>query len=203
MAVRKTVRSSNIVSKVAVGARLRALRKHKGLTLKTLSLASGVPLSTLSKIELGLASLNYDKFMLIAQALNVDMSVLLQTTDKLDAMHLLEGKVLKASSVEHDEYYTEHYQHKFLFSETSGKAMTPILATVFSREVTDFNEFIKHPGQEFAFVLSGAVKIVFENGNSISLKKNEAAYFDSTVGHVYLSSSKVPARVLAVCSDRH
>jgi mannose-6-phosphate isomerase-like protein (cupin superfamily) len=89
-----------------------------------------------------------------------------------------------------------------LFSETSGKAMTPILATVFSREVTDFNEFIKHPGQEFAFVLSGSVNIVFENGNSITLKKNEAAYFDSTVGHVYLSRSKEPARVLAVCSDR-
>jgi transcriptional regulator with XRE-family HTH domain len=193
---------AGIVSKAAVGTRLRSLRKHKGLTLKELSQASGVPLSTLSKIELGLASLNYGKFMLIAQALNVDMSVLLQATDKFDAMHLLAGKVLKASSLEHDEYSSGNYQHKFLFSETSGKAMTPILATVFSREVTDFNEFIKHPGQEFAFVLSGSVNIVFENGNSITLKKNEAAYFDSTVGHVYLSRSKEPARVLAVCSDR-
>lgn len=194
---------SKIVSKEAVGARLRALRKHKGFTLKQFSEVSGVPLSTLSKIELGQAALNYDKLMAISLALNVDMSMLLQsTTAQLDALQVLAGNALKVSLIEHDEYSTENYLHKFLFSEISGKAMTPIVADVISREVKDFSEFIRHPGQEFAFVLSGSVRIIFENGNTIGLKKNEAAYFDSSVGHVYLSSSKTPARVLAVCSAR-
>ena len=79
--------------------------------------------------------------------------------------------------------------------------MTPIVATIFSRELEEFTEYIRHPGQEFVFVLAGAVRIVFETGNTIHLKKNDTAYFDSSVGHVYLSSSRSPAKVLAVCSD--
>ena len=78
--------------------------------------------------------------------------------------------------------------------------MVPLIVTIYSRSVDEFDAFIKHPGQEFTHVLSGAVQIVFENGTTISLKKNESAYFDSSVGHVYLSTSKAPARVLAVCS---
>lgn len=193
---------AKLVSKAAVGARLRELRKRKGLTLKQLSQSSGVPLSTLSKIELGQTSLSYDKLMAIALSLDVEMSAFMQTGDHPTDTAALAGLAIKVSSVNHDEYATENYQHKFLFGDVGGKVMTPILATVFSRDSDEFIDFIRHRGQEFAFVLSGSVRIVFENGKTIELKKDEAAYFDSSVGHMYLSMSKTPAKVLAVCSDR-
>ncbi|NYT80747.1 helix-turn-helix transcriptional regulator [Alcaligenaceae bacterium] len=183
-----------------MGTRLRAIRKQKGFTLKQLSAASGVALSTLSKAELGQTALSYEKFVAISLALDVDMSVMLQTGAD-HAPNRLNGQVLKASSLEQDEYLTDTYRHQFLFSETSGKVMTPIMATIFSRDLEEFTEYIKHPGQEFTYVLSGSIRIVFETGEAISLKRNEAAYFDSSVGHVYLSTSKAPARVLAVCTD--
>ncbi len=189
-----------VVSKEAMGTRLRAIRKQKGFTLKQLSAASGVALSTLSKAELGQTALSYEKFVAISLALDVDMSVLLQTGAD-HAPNRLNGQVLKASSLEQDEYLTDTYRHQFLFSETSGKVMTPIMATIFSRDLEEFTEYIKHPGQEFTYVLSGAIRIVFETGEAISLKRNEAADFDSSVGQVYLSTSKAPARVLAVCTD--
>ena len=50
-------------------------------------------------------------------------------------------------------------------------------------------------------VLSGKVRIQFENGDSVVLNRLESAYFDSSIGHVYLSLSKKPAEVLAVCSE--
>jgi transcriptional regulator with XRE-family HTH domain len=190
-----------IVSKEAMGARLRAIRKKKGFTLKQLSAASGVALSTLSKAELGQTALSYEKFVAISLALDVDMSMLLQSGGNDQFPHRLNGQVLKASSLEQGEYITDTYRHQFLFSEAAGKAMTPIMATVFSRDLKEFTEYIKHPGQEFAYVLAGAIRIVFETGEIIELKRNEAAYFDSSVGHVYLTTSKAPARVLAVCSD--
>lgn len=192
--------NQKIVSKEAMGARLRAMRKQKGFTLKQLSAASGVALSTLSKAELGQTALSYEKFVAISLALDVDMSLLLQAGAGR-APNRLNGRVLKANSLEQDEYFTDTYRHQFLFSETAGKVMTPIIATIFSRDTEEFTEYIKHPGQEFTYVLSGAVRIVFETGDAISLKRNEAAYFDSGVGHVYLSTSKAPARVLAVCTD--
>lgn len=200
MAKRRSPQAAKAVTKEAVGARLRALRKRKGFTLKQLSQASGVPLSTLSKMELGQATLSYDKLLAIAAALGIDMSLLMQAPDQAVSMGSLSGQAIKVSSVGHEEYVSENYRHKFLFNEMGGKVMTPILATVLSRASTEFSEFIKHPGQEFVFVLTGSVRIVFESGNTISLKKNEAAYFDSSIGHVYLSSSTSPARVLAVCS---
>lgn len=189
------------VPKEAVGAQLRVLRKRKGFTLKALSEVSGVPLSTLSKIELGRAALSYDKFMAVARALGVEMAELLQTGEA-NEQAVFAGQLLKTRVLDQEGYSSDNYQHQFLFSEIRGKVMTPLVATVHSRQVHDFSEFIKHPGQEFAYVLSGAVTILFENGKSISLKRNEAAYFDSTIGHVYLTASRTPARVLAVCSDR-
>lgn len=200
MAMRKSPQAAKAVTKEAVGARLRALRKREGFTLKQLSQVSGVPLSTLSKMELGQASLNYDKLLAIAVALGIDMSLLMQAPDQYHPMDTLSGRAVKVSSVDHQEYASENYRHKFLFNEVGGKVMTPILATVLSRTSAEFSEFIKHPGQEFVFVLAGSVSIVFESGDTISLKKDEAAYFDSSIGHVYLSSSNAPARVLAVCS---
>ena len=189
------------VPKEVVGAQLRALRKRKGFTLKHLSEVSGVPLSTLSKIELGQAALSYDKFMAVARALGVEMSELLQAGEQVQQA-AFSGQLLKTRVSEQEGYSSDNYQLQFLFSDIRGKVMTPLVATLHSREVHDFTEFIKHPGQEFAYVLSGAVTILFENGDTISLKRNEAAYFDSTIGHVYLTASRTPARVLAVCSDR-
>jgi len=203
MAMRKNPQAAKAVTKEAVGARLRALRKRNGFTLKQLSKASGVPLSTLSKMELGQASLGYDKLLAIAAALGIDMSLLMQARDQALPTGSLSGRAVKVDSVDHEEYASENYRHKFLFNEVGGKVMTPILATVLSRTSTEFSEFIKHPGQEFVFVLAGSVRIVFESGDTIDLKKNEAAYFDSSIGHVYLSSSNAPARVLAVCSAHH
>lgn len=194
--------NQNILSREAMGARLRLLRKQRGFTLKTLSEACGVATSTLSKAELGQTALGYEKFVAISMALNVDMSDLLQAGGGLNTTSPLDGQVLKVSSADLDEYSTDHYLHKFLFSETSGKAMIPLLVTIYSRSMDEFEEYVRHPGEEFVYVLSGAIRIVFENGTDISLSRTEAAYFDSSVGHVYLSTSKTPARVLAVCTDR-
>lgn len=193
---------SSIVAKEVVGARLRTLRKQKDFTLKRLSEVSGVPLSTLSKIELGQAPLSYDKFMAISQALGVEMSQLLRSDLSPDMVAEFTGTATQSTLDGYDEYNTENYAHKFLFSDVQGKTMIPIVATLKSTDVADFGDFIRHPGQEFAVVIKGSVKIVFENGTVLTLKKNDTAYFDSSVGHVYLNAGKTPAQVLAVCTHR-
>ena len=51
-------------------------------------------------------------------------------------------------------------------------------------------------------VLSGRVRIHFETGEAIELERQESAYFDSGVGHVYLSIGKADAQVVVVMADR-
>lgn len=99
------------------------------------------------------------------------------------------------------DYVTDNYHYRLLMGEYPGKKMMPMVALIDAREVVEFEDYIRHPGQEFALVLSGKVRIQFENGDSVVLDKLESAYFDSGIGHVYLSLSKKPAEVLAVCSD--
>src|SRR5258706_11870221 len=64
------------LDRARMGQRLRAIRKAQGLTLKALSVRSGVALSTLSKIELGQISVSYEKLAAVARSLAVDTGAL-------------------------------------------------------------------------------------------------------------------------------
>src|SRR6201989_2370672 len=55
------------------GAAIRRLRLARGWSLVQLSEASGVPISTLSRVELAQNALNYDKLIRLCRALEVDL----------------------------------------------------------------------------------------------------------------------------------
>ena len=56
-----------------IGPALRKLRLARGWSLVTLSEQSGVPVSTLSRVELGQNALNSDKLVRLCRALEVDL----------------------------------------------------------------------------------------------------------------------------------
>jgi len=56
-------------------------------------------------------------------------------------------------------------------------------------------------GRAGLMVLAGSVRIHFESGEAIELKRQESAYFDSGIGHVYLSTGKADAQVLVVMAE--
>ena len=59
-----------------LGLSLRDIRKQRDLTLAQASERSGLPVSTLSKIENNRMSLSYDKLLRICQALEIDIAQL-------------------------------------------------------------------------------------------------------------------------------
>jgi transcriptional regulator with XRE-family HTH domain len=59
-----------------LGALLRSLRHREGWTLKEMSAKSGIPFSTLSKIEHDRLTLSFDKLQLLSQRLGLRMSEL-------------------------------------------------------------------------------------------------------------------------------
>ena len=81
------------------------------------------------------------------------------------------------------------------------KRMTPLHGRIVARERDQFPDFVRHPGQEFVVVLSGRVRIEFETGEIIELGRHESAYFDSGIGHIYLSLGRTDAQVLVVMSE--
>lgn len=186
-----------------VGARLRTIRKAQGLTLKALSGRSGVALSTLSKIELGQISVSYEKFAAVARALDVDIAALFDPrTDSAPATGRKPAVVVRSTLDDAPGYDADNYDYRMLATDFPAKRMTPLHGTIVARDLAQFPDFIRHPGQEFVMVLSGRVRIHFETGEAIELARQESAYFDSGVGHVYLSTSKADAQVVVVMTDR-
>jgi transcriptional regulator with XRE-family HTH domain len=63
----------NPVASDKIGSAICNLRLAKGLTLAELSDQCGVPLSTLSRVELDQNALNYDKLVRLCHVLDVDL----------------------------------------------------------------------------------------------------------------------------------
>ncbi|HEX6707242.1 MAG TPA: XRE family transcriptional regulator [Albitalea sp.] len=182
--------------RLRMGERLRALRKSHGLTLKALASRSGVALSTLSKMELGQITASYEKFAAVARALQVDIAQLFDP--RADARPARVPTVVRTTLGEAPGYDTGHYDYRMLSTAYPARRMTPMHGKIRARRVDEFPDFIRHPGQEFAMVLSGRLRIEFETGEAIQLGRGESAYFDSGVGHVYLSVGKSDAQVIVV-----
>ena len=194
-------RAPAALDRARMGERLRAIRKTQGLTLKALSARSGVALSTLSKIELGQISVSYEKLAAVARALAVDIGALFDPRSA--AMPGTRQPVVVRSTLDAaPSYDSENYDYRMLATEFPGKRMTPLHGTIVARDLAQFPDYIRHPGQEFVMVISGRVRIHFETGETIDLARQESAYFDSGVGHAYLSTGKSDAQVVVVMSQR-
>ncbi|NMX67142.1 helix-turn-helix domain-containing protein [Pseudomonas sp. WS 5059] len=188
-----------LIDRSQVGARLRGIRKNQQLTLKQLSERSGVALSTLSKMELAQVSVSYEKLAAAARALGVDIAQLFipETT----APNQVQPTVVSTAIDSAAGYSTGNYDYHPMAGDFPGRRMTPMYARIFARELTQFDDYIRHPGQEFAVVLSGRVRIQFETGESISIGCRETAYFNSGIGHIYLAESEADAEVMVVMTD--
>lgn len=188
-----------LIDRSQVGARLRGIRKDQKLTLKQLSERSGVALSTLSKMELAQVSVSYEKLAAAARALGVDIAQLFRPVKT--ALNLVQPTVVSTAIDSAAGYSTGNYDYHPMAGDFPGRRMTPMYARIFARELTQFDDYIRHPGQEFAVVLSGRVRIQFETGESISIGCRETAYFNSGIGHIYLAESEADAEVMVVMTD--
>lgn len=191
--------SALVLDPQTVGARLRSQRKAHKLTLSDLSARSGIALSTISKAERGDIALTYDKFAALAHALQIDFDAIFGRTDEKPPSRVVTPAFTRAG--EQAIYETPNYEYGMLANALTGKRMVPIRSRIHAREVADFPEFIRHSGEEFVFVLAGKLRLLFEEGPSYTLARGDSLYFDSAVGHVYLSVGKDDAEVLVCCVD--
>ena len=67
-----------------LGRILKDLRSHRGWTLKEMSERSGIPVSTLSKVEHDRLTLTYDKLLQLSQKLNIRISELFAESDQAE-----------------------------------------------------------------------------------------------------------------------
>lgn len=179
------------------GRRLRSARKKFGWTLAEVADRSGVSIPTISRAERGQLALGYENFSALAKALRIDLGTLFSEAGG-EVAHLQGPVVTRAG--EGVTYRGLAFSYEFLATQAAGKQMSPILGTVHARTVQGPQDYDRHEGEEFVYVLSGSVEVHFENGRSVKLAKGDSLYFDSRMGHAYTSTSRQPARVLGACT---
>lgn len=181
------------------GSALKALRTQRGWTLAEVGKRTGLPVSTLSKIENERISLNYDKLALLSASLGVDISELFAPT-----YHGVHGTVIGRRTFtprgQGQFIETANYNHIYPAADFLNKRFVPIVAELRVRSLEEFGELIRHPGEEYAFVLEGSVVFHTELYAPLSMSKGDSIYFDSGMGHAYLAGEDGPCRVLAICS---
>ncbi len=186
----------------AIGARIRQLRRARHWTLKRLSEATQIPLSTLSKVETGGISLNIEKLLKVCAALGVDVMQLVAAGEGPAAMRetgaVVTGRrslTLKgqARRVETDKSVYEHHASDFL-----RRKLQPSVLEVKAGHTP---ELIRHQGEEFIYVLQGAVEFISEFYEPTVLRAGESIYIDSSMAHNLRAIGSKPARVLNIMTS--
>jgi transcriptional regulator with XRE-family HTH domain len=180
------------------GKRLRAARKQYGWTLAQVAELSGISITTISRAERGQLALSYEKFSALGRALKMDMGAMF-SQDGVQP-HRLDGPVVTRAG-KGVTYRGESFSYEFLSTQAEGKQMSPILGTVHARRINGPQDFARHPGEEFVYVLSGALEVHFEDGRMVKLARGDSLYFDSRIGHAYITTSRQLARTIGACTS--
>jgi transcriptional regulator with XRE-family HTH domain len=184
-----------------LGIALRDIRKQRGMTLAETSELTKLPVSTLSKIENNRMSLSYDKLLRICEGLGIDIAQLFSAdTYTQTAKPEIAGRRSVTRAGHGYTIETANYAHLYPAADLLKKRIVPIIAEVRTRSIKEFGELIRHPGEEYVFVLEGVVDLHTDLYAPTRLETGDSIYFDSAMGHAYIAVSPGICRVLSICS---
>jgi transcriptional regulator with XRE-family HTH domain len=187
-----------------LGGLIRLLRQRKGWTLRQMSEQVGIPLSTLAKVEADKLSLTYDKLQQFCARLGLSMTEFLAEGETESGGEARPAVVMARRSLSADDnsirIVTPTYDYEYLCTDLREKRMVPILARIRAHDIAEFEEPVRHQGEEFVFVLEGAVEVHLQFYTPVVLTKGQGMYLDSSMSHAYVAKDCDSALILAVCS---
>jgi transcriptional regulator with XRE-family HTH domain len=179
---------------------MRNLRTRFGWTLKQMSEGSGIPVSTLSKVEHDRLTLTYDKLQQVSQRLKIPMSDLFAEDPEAR-----EPRVTGRRSIGRIEdavrVTTPNYDYFYLSTELRRKKMIPIITRIRAKSLEEFGDLVRHGGEELVYVIKGRIEVHTEFYDPVTIDEGETIYIDSSMGHAYLVAEGCEeALTLGVCS---
>jgi mannose-6-phosphate isomerase-like protein (cupin superfamily)/DNA-binding Xre family transcriptional regulator len=196
---RPKVQPSQPESSPNLGECLRQLRFQRRMSIADVSAVSGIAKSTLSRVENDQLSLTYAKLLALCKGLQIDVGELFSTGN----MHRPAPPSARRTFTPPGAGRTVsvgQQAYSYLCTELAGKKMTPMFGTIRSRTLEETNGLLKHDGEEFTLVLEGRLDLHTEFYEPLTVEAGGSVYFDSTMGHAYVSTGSVPLKILCVCT---
>ena len=187
------------MSNSSLGTIVKRIRKERQWTLAEMSEASGIPLSTLSKIENDKLTLTYDRLQQLSRSLGIPMAELF--TDGIAEPTVTARRSIatldRALRVE-----TPNYIYNYMCADLRKRRMIPIHVQITARSLAEFGDLLRHDGEEFAYVIDGAVVVHTEFYEPVRLERGEGVYIDSNMGHGYVVADGFDrATILSICAS--
>ncbi len=183
------------------GTVLRGIRTERGWTLAEVSKRTGMPVSTLSKVENGKMSLSYDKLLRLSRGLDIDITRLfaanLPTSTTPSAAT---GRRAITRAGDGPSIRTATYGYVYPAADLLNKSLNPMIIDVRVRSIEDFGELMRHPGEEYVLVLEGQCEFHCDLYAPALMGVGDSIYFDGLMGHAYVAVGDGPCRILSVCS---
>lgn len=170
-----------------VGPRLRALRQRRDQTLTALSAATGISVSTLSRLESGGRKPTLELLLPIARAHGVAL-------DELVGAPRVGDPRVRSEPVE------MHGMTMWPLSSQPG-GLQAYKLVVAPGGVRSEPEQKTHEGYDWLYVLSGRLRLVLAE-HDLVLGRGEAAEFDTRTPHWFGSADDRPVELLALFSKQ-
>jgi len=180
-----------------IGPAIRKLRLARGWNLATLSEESGVPISTLSRVELGQNALNYDKLVRLCRALEVDLEGLM--TREAQGVAAPSGRRAVIRAGEGAAVRLGPASGRSAAADLLSKSVSPVIADIVCTTLEAHGAPVTGDGEVYVLVLKGAVELHSHLYAPLTLAAGDAVYFDAASGYVLLAPAG-PAQVLLVAA---
>lgn len=160
-----------------IGARLRSLRSDRNITLASLSAATGISVSTLSRLESGQRRPTLELLLPLAKIYGVTIDELVGGPSTGDPrVHMQPIRRHGATIIPLTEKASGIGAYKYILPARSRPAVP---------------EPRTHEGYEWLYVLSGKLRLIL-GGTELVLQPGEAAEFDTRLPH-WMSSADLGA----------
>jgi transcriptional regulator with XRE-family HTH domain len=186
-----------------LGGLIHLVRQRHGWTLRQMSEKVGIPLSTLAKVEADKLSLTYDKLQQLTARLGMSMTEFLaqgENSSRGTPSQVVTARRSLTTDGNSIRIETANYEYEYLCADLREKRMVPILARVRAHDLAEFGEPLRHEGEEFVYVIEGAIEVHLQFYAPVVVRAGQGIYIDSTMGHAYVAKDCESALVLAVCS---
>ena len=180
-----------------LGVKVKNMREARNLSLEELAERANLKVDGIKKIENGELIPGLTPLIKIARALGVRLGTFLDDQQNIGPV-ITKKDEKKGITRFSDKDNPVHSDLDFysLAQNKSGRHMEPFMIDIYPSSENDF-KLSSHEGEEFIYVMKGAVEIIYGKDTYI-LNEGESIYYDSIVQHHVHSHGTDAAKILAV-----
>jgi transcriptional regulator with XRE-family HTH domain len=174
--------------KLAVGQRIKEIRRTKALSLRALAELSNLSTNAISLIERGDNSPTVSSLHSLAKALGVPITAFFD--------NLADGQVIHVKKNQRPTSNTEGVKIENLGSGLPNQQLEPFFMTI-KPGISSTSSQITHSGEEFVYVLKGAVTCSIGE-QEYRLEEGDSLLFLASQPHVYRNHTRQTAQFLLI-----